>query len=257
MVSEINLQDVESQWFSIRGGVLKQRFESRNIPVELIDDNEGVYNYISEFVASHKDINTIAFSDGVTLYQLDLFDWARQQFRDKEIIQPLRRTPNGHYFVFGEQPEGKLNLPKEEFDEKMAEWYEGCRKSLLSDLLIISANAITLHGEIVSVDGLGNRVSGMIFGPRHVLVIVGRNKIVTDVEAAQNRIRNKVAPMTFIRHNLKHHTNFVDLPCLKVGRCMDCSQPQSACRDWVIIRGQNNRHKDRIHLLVVNKDLGF
>jgi len=127
----------------------------------------------------------------------------------------------------------------------------------LSDLLIVSANAITLHGEIVSLDGLGNRVGGMIFGPRHVLVIVGRNKISTDVETALTRIRNEVAPMTFIRHNLKHHTNFFDLPCLKVGRCMDCSQPQSACKDLVIVRGQNNRHKDRIHLIVVNKDLGF
>ena len=179
------------------------------------------------------------------------------EFKDKEIILPLRRTPKGHYFVFGNQPEGRLNLPKEEFDSKMEEWYETLRQSLLSDLLIVSANAITLHGEIVSLDGLGNRVGGMIFGPRHVLVIVGRNKISTDVETALTRIRNEVAPMTFIRHNLKHHTNFFDLPCLKVGRCMDCSQPQSACKDLVIVRGQNNRHKDRIHLIVVNKDLGF
>ncbi len=226
----------------------------------MLEDQDEVYSYIKEFVSQHPYINKIAFSDGVTLYQLDLFDYVLSEFsefKDKEIILPLRRTPKGHYFVFGNQPEGRLNLPKEEFDSKMEEWYETLRQSLLSDLLIVSANAITLHGEIVSLDGLGNRVGGMIFGPRHVLVIVGRNKISTDVETALTRIRNEVAPMTFIRHNLKHHTNFFDLPCLKVGRCMDCSQPQSACKDLVIVRGQNNRHKDRIHLIVVNKDLGF
>jgi len=91
----------------------------------LLEDQDEVYSYIKEFVSQHPYINKIAFSDGVTLYQLDLFDYVLSEFsefKDKEIILPLRRTPKGHYFVFGNQPEGRLNLPKEEFDSKMEEW---------------------------------------------------------------------------------------------------------------------------------------
>lgn len=173
------------------------------------------------------------------------------------INQPLKRGLNGHYAIYGEQPPGKLHLPKEEFDILYEQWYENCRQSLLSDLLIISANAITLNGEIVSIDGLGNRVAGMMFGPKHVICIVGRNKIVTNVDFALEKIHNYVAPMTYIRHINKHHASFQDVPCVKVGKCFNCNHEYSSCRDVVIMRGQIKQHKDRLHLLVLNKDLGF
>lgn len=255
-VNECDFTQENSLWFNIVGGVISKNFGKRNIQVHLCDDEDAIKSLIKEFVATHPDIKTIAFSDGVTLYQLNLFDWVRDEFHGYNVLQPLRRLKDGRYYSFKDHEMGEF-LPQEEYDKVINEWYEGCRQALLSDLFIISANAITLHGEIVSVDGLGNRVSGMIFGPRHVLVVVGRNKVVTDVDAAQNRIRNYVAPMTFIRHNTKHHTSFTDLPCLSIGKCADCSQPQSACRDIVIIRGQNKRHKDRIHIALINQNLGF
>ena len=107
--------------------------------------------------------------------------------------------------------------------------------------LLLVQMPLTIKGEIVSVDG-------MIFGPRHVLCIVGRNKITTDVNSALDRIRNYVTPLTYLRHINKHFSNFSEVPCLKTGRCAQCSHDSSACRDVVIVRGQNNIHKDRIHL---------
>ncbi len=174
-----------------------------------------------------------------------------------EINQPLERSRTGQYAVYGEEPPGRMNLPYEDWKKKSDKWMEGLRSSLTCDLLVISANAVTLNGEIVSIDGIGNRVSGMIFGPRHVICIVGRNKIVKDVDFALDRIHNHVVPLTYIRHNMKHWSNFQEVPCVKTGRCVNCSHPESACLNTVIVRGQVKQHEDRIHLIVINQDLGF
>ena len=216
-----------------------------------------VYNFIDEFVKERPHIHDIAFSDGVTLYQLDLFNWVKKHFKDYNVNEPLERSRTGHYIIYGEREKGYKDIPHDEWKELSDQWYENVRKSLLSDLLIISANAITLNGEIVSIDGLGNRVSGMIFGPRHVICVVGRNKISTNVDTALDRIHNYVAPLTYMRHINKHFSNFNECPCVKIGKCANCSHDSSACRNVVIIRGQNNIHRDRIHLVVVDEDLGF
>lgn len=127
----------------------------------------------------------------------------------------------------------------------------------MSDLLIISANGITLNGEVISIDGLGNRVSGMIFGPRHVVCIVGRNKIYPNEDVAMAMIRNHVVPLTYLRHINKHIASFNDVPCVKLGKCVDCMHEYSSCRNIVVMRGQIKQHKDRFHLVVINEDLGF
>ncbi len=256
-VDELDFSREENFFFAKRGELLKKNFEKRFVETALLQDSEELKKFIIQFIADRPYIQNIAFSDGVTLYQLDIFNWIRETYPDKEINQPLERATNGHYKVFEDQPMGRMNVPHEEYKRRQSEWYEGVRRSLLSDLLIISANAITLDGEIVSIDGMGNRVAGMIFGPRHVLCIVGRNKIATNVETALDRIHNHVAPMTFIRHMFKHDGSFQDNPCVKVGKCFHCSAEYCACRDVVVKRGQNKSQKDRLHLIVLNKDLGF
>jgi len=256
-VDELDLSKERSQLFHIQGETLKKSFEKRHIPTALLENKDEVYAYIEEFVKAHPKVKTIAFSDGVSLYELDLYDWCKKRFPDLDVDFPLERSNTGHYAIFGEREPGIKSIPIDEWHEKIDEWYENVRKRMLCDLFIISANAVTMKGEIVSVDGLGNRVAGMIFGPRHVMCIVGRNKITTDVDAAMDRIHNYVTPLTYLRHINKHFSNFNEVPCVKTGRCAQCSHDSSACRDVVILRGQNNIHRDRIHLLVVNQDLGF
>lgn len=257
MVDELNLIEEENTLFNLRGGMLKTNFGRRNLEVHLLQDKSEVYKFIEDFIASRSYINDISFSDGVTLYQLGLYNWVKEKYSHLNVTEPLERGENGHFTVFGNQPPGRMNLPYDEWKAKQDLWYENLRKSLMSDLFIIGANAITLDGEIVSVDGTGNRVGGMIFGPRHVLCVVGRNKIATNLEAAMDRVRNHACPMTYQRHLLKHACSFQTLPCVKKGKCYNCNDENSACRDFVIIRGQIKIHKDRIHLLVVNQDLGF
>lgn len=258
MVNELDFSEENKAFFEVQGNLLKKNFENRHVQTSLLYNTEEVYEYIQQFIKDRPYIKNVAFSDGVTLYQLNLFEWAKENLgKDVIINQPLKRGSNGHYAIFGDQPSGRMHLPYDEWKTLNDEWYEGCRKSLLSDLLIISANAITLNGEIVSIDGLGNRVTGMMFGPLHVICIVGKNKIVPNVDYALDRIHNYVAPMTYIRHNNKHNASFQDVPCVKTGKCFNCSHEYSSCRDVVIMRGQIKQHKDRLHLLVINRDLGF
>jgi len=189
-LNETEFTNEYKAFFDIQGNLLKKKFESRNLLCYLMQNEDEVKNFIKDFIAKREHIKDIAFSDGVTLYQLGLFDWIRENYKDNfNINQPLERSRTGQYAVYGEEPPGRMNLPYDIWKEKSDKWYEALRASLTSDLLIISANAITLNGEIVSVDGIGNRVSGMIFGPRHVICIVGRNKITKDVEAALERIQ--------------------------------------------------------------------
>ncbi len=256
-VDETDLEKEYDDFFEVRFSQLKKIFESRRINVYPAYNKIDVYHLVDDIIRSREHINKISFSDGVTLYQLDIFGHIFETFPDKDIAWPLQRSKSGHYSIYGEQPYGRMNLPYEEYKQKFDLWYEGVRNAHCSDLTIIGANAITLKGEIVSIDGLGNRVSSLIFGPRHVIVIVGKNKIVADVDAALDRIHNYVAPLTYIRHADKHYTNHRILPCVTKGKCVHCNNPESACMNTVIVRGQIHHHADRIHLIVVNEELGF
>ncbi len=257
-VDETNLIEEFDAQFEHQFGFLKKKFESRRIHCYPANSGEDVQDIINQFIFNREYIKEISFSDSVTLYQLGIFDYIRNKYGESHSInEPLERSDSGHYKVYGVNPKGRMNLPFEEWKKKHELWYDNVRKSLLSDLLIIGANAITLNGEIVSVDGLGNRVSGMIFGPRHVICVVGKNKIVTNLESAVDRVHNIAAPLNYIRHAKKHYTKHEVLPCVKTGKCLKCSNPESACMNTVVVRGQIHHHADRIHLIVVNQNLGF
>lgn len=256
-VNELDLSQEYSDLFRIQGESCKKNFEKRHVETFLADCEDSVKDYIRKFIKERPYIKDIAFSDGVTLYKLDIFNFIRSEYGNLNINQPLQRGRGGHYAVFGDQPKGRMNLPYEEWKEKNDLWEENCRRSLTADLLIISANAITIKGEIISIDGLGNRVTGMMFGPKHVICIVGRNKIYPDSDTALTMIRHRVVPLTYLRHINKHSASFQDVPCVKLGYCVNCMHEYSSCRDVVVMRGQIKQHKDRLHLVIVNEDLGF
>jgi hypothetical protein len=258
MVDETNIQKEADYFFRSQTGFLKKKFESRRIKVHIANDGNHVRQLLTDFIEERPHINKISFSDSVTLYQLGIFEFVFNKWGNKKDIHwPLERTSSGHYKIYGDQAPGRMNLPYEEYKEKFEQWYDNIRESYISDLTITGANAITLNGEIVSTDGLGNRVSSIIFGPRHVFIVVGKNKIVTNIDSAIDRIQNFAAPLNYIRHAQKHYTNHLSLPCTSKGKCLTCSNTESACMNTVIIRGQIHHHEDRIHLVIVNENLGF
>lgn len=122
-------------------------------------------------------------------------------------------------------------------------------KALTSDVFLTGTNAITLEGELVNIDGTGNRVAALCFGPDKVIVVAGTNKIVKDVTAAMARIKTDACVPNAIRLERK-------TPCAATGRCADCLIPgQTICSMTVVTRFCNR--PNRIHVILVNESLGF
>ncbi len=132
------------------------------------------------------------------------------------------------------------------------EAYEDKREALLAgygaDVFLSSTNAMTEDGELVNIDGNANRVSFIAQGPKKVIFIVGMNKVCNDLDGAMKRARNVAAPINAQRFGL-------DTPCAKTGACMNCKSMDTICCQFLITRF--SRHKDRIHVILVNADLGY
>jgi L-lactate utilization protein LutB len=169
------------------------------------------------------DVKSVSWGDSLTLYESDVLEFFK---KDSEIT--LIET----------------------FDEKVSreEIIERRRNALLSDLFFSGTNAVVETGALVNLDMTGNRVAGMVFGPKWVVIMVGRNKIVSDLEQAMDRIKNLAAPANAIRHEQK-------TPCVKTSYCMDCNSPARICNIWTI--HEKSYPKGRIKVILINQDLGL
>jgi L-lactate utilization protein LutB len=121
------------------------------------------------------------------------------------------------------------------------------RRSLTCDVFVCGTNAITMDGKLVNVDGYGNRVAAIIYGPKKVIIVVGKNKITKNIDEAIIRINTVAAPKNCERLNRK-------TPCVKTGKCMGCSSPDRLCSSLVILEWQRSQ---RIHVIIVDEELGF
>lgn len=130
-------------------------------------------------------------------------------------------------------------------EEKM----ELMRQALTCDTFIMSANAISEDGQLVNIDGNGNRCAALIFGPKKVVIIAGMNKVAKDLDAAMKRARGTAAPINAQRFE------GLNTPCAKLGKCMDCMSPDTICCQFVITR--YSRQKGRIKVILVGENLGF
>ncbi|MBU0980607.1 MAG: lactate utilization protein [Nanoarchaeota archaeon] len=144
---------------------------------------------------------------------------------------------NDYVFIDGfEKGITKEESAKRKHDAFNADWY------------LSGANAITETGEILNKDGRGNRVAAITYGPEKVMIIAGTNKLVKDLDEAERRIRESAAPLNTKRLGK-------DTPCVKTGRCEDCSSDDRICCFTQII--QQQIVKDRIHVMIVDGDYGF
>jgi len=128
------------------------------------------------------------------------------------------------------------------------EGIEQRRLGLTADIMIASSNAITLNGTLVNLDGMGNRIAAMAFGPRKVILVVGMNKVVPDLDSALKRVKHIASPMNCMRLNIPS-------PCTQTGLCIDCRTPSRICNMWSIIEGQ--AVKNRIHVQLVGEAIGY
>lgn len=128
------------------------------------------------------------------------------------------------------------------------EYRELYGKIVASDYFFMSSNAITLDGELINIDGAGNRVACLIHGPSNVIIVAGMNKIVTDVKAGVERVRNMASPANTVRLGLS-------TPCSSIGRCGNCLADDCICCEIVITR--KSKIPSRIKVILVGEELGF
>ena len=133
-------------------------------------------------------------------------------------------------------------------DRSKLEPREGLLAAYDSDVFLSSANAMTSDGILVNIDGNSNRVSCIAQGPKKVIFIVGMNKVCDDLDSAMKRARNVAAPINAQRFEVK-------TPCKETGKCFDCKSPDTICCQFLITR--YSRHTGRIHVILVNDNLGF
>ena len=131
-----------------------------------------------------------------------------------------------------------------------AEEKEAMYRRILADCdyFLTSTNAISQDGVLVNIDGTANRLAAMCYGPRHVLYIVGMNKVVATAEDALHRARNEAAPINAMRFGLK-------TPCSKTGCCYDCKSPDTVC--WQILFTRFNHVPGRVKVILVDDSLGY
>ena len=126
--------------------------------------------------------------------------------------------------------------------------HELSKKALGADYYLMSTNAITLDGKLINIDGNGNRLAALIFGPDQVIIVVGMNKVTLDEQNAITRVKNIASPANTVRLNQ-------DTPCAKTGKCHECLVDDCICSHTVITRRSNR--SDRIHVLLIGEELGY
>ena len=149
----------------------------------------------------------------------------------------LDAVKNGSYTVYD-----RADAKDEEERKLIVQKAFGC------DWFIAGSNAVTEDGILVNLDGNSNRVACIAYGPEHVLMIVGMNKIAKDVDAAIYRVRNEAAPINAQRFP-------INTPCKVTGSCANCKSADSICCNFLITRLE--RHPERMHVILVNDELGF
>ncbi len=229
---------LERRWFyEERAKMVIASLKKRNINAQYTESREEALSVVLGMIPEGA---IVARGDSVSLDQVGVIPELRKR-NQNTIIDPLERDANGFYIIA--EREQRLCLEREAFT---------------SDVFLTGTNAVTLDGKLVNIDGHGNRVSAMVFGPEKVIVVVGVNKIVKDVNEALERIHEVAAPINAKRHYLKHHEEELgDLPCVRTGRCVDCNHDWRICRYTVIIEGSMILDKGRINVVLIGEELGI
>ena len=237
MIDEADISE-ERKWFHReRARAVVASLQKNNTNAQYVSNRKEALPLLIDMIPPGV---TVARGDSITIDQIGIILELKKRNKNR-IIDPFERDSDGQYVVHEVEDRKKI-----------------VRETFSADIFMVGSNAVTLDGKLVNTDGWGNRVAAMIFGPDKVIVTIGVNKIVSNVDEALERIRNVAAPINARRHYLKHHrTEFGDLPCVRTGRCVDCNHDWSICHHTVITKGTTIREKDRINVIIIGEELGI
>jgi hypothetical protein len=202
----------------------KEALEKNNFEVHTADNRRAVKPLMRGHILPQLDFTSVSWGDSISMLSSGIL----HEMEKRPDIRLIKTFEDG--------------VPREAIIERR-------RQALLVDLFLTGSNAITESGKLVNLDMVGNRVAGITFGPRHVIIVVGRNKIVKGLNEAMDRIKNFAAPLNAIRHP------GWKTPCVKTSYCLDCNSPDRICNTWTIT--EKSYPKGRIKIIIVNEDLGL
>ena len=202
---------------------VKEALESNNFEVFIADNSEEASKIVLEKILPNENIKSMSWGGSMTFVGTGLYD----SLKDKKEFKIL-----------------------DTFDKSLSndEKTQLRREALLTDLFVTGTNALTEDGCLVNLDMIGNRVGALTFGPKYVLILTGRNKIVPDIDTAMERIKNYVAPTNAMRLDMK-------TPCVKTGECSECKASARICNTWTIT--QKSFPQKRVKIVLINEDLGL
>ncbi len=202
----------------------RKSLKSNHFEAYLANDRAGAKRIFMEDILPKIQVKSVSWGDSLT-------------FHATGILGEMRRNPDIEILeTFAE------NVSRDQLIERR-------RQALLTDLFFTGSNAVTETGKLVNLDMVGNRVGAITFGPKNIVIFAGRNKIVSDVEAAMKRIKSYAAPLNAIRHP------DLQTPCIKTFCCMDCNSPDRICNVWTIT--EKSFPAGRIKVVLINEDLGL
>jgi L-lactate utilization protein LutB len=213
---------IDNYW-NLKLEAVKENLEKNNFKVFIAPDAKAAKDIALNDIIPKLDIKSVSWGGSMSFVATGLF----HELKDNPDLEVLNT-----------------------FNQKLTpqEMLELRRQSLMVDLFVTGTNAVTQDGQLVNLDMVGNRVAAIMWGPKNVLLIIGRNKICEDLEEAMIRIKNYAAVVNTM--NLDKKT-----PCVKTGICHDCSSPERICNYWTIT--EKSFIKQRINIILVNEDLGF
>ena len=214
---------IDAYW-KLRLADLKVALESNNFEVYLADDRQAACRIALEDIIPKLNAKSISWGGSMTFLAAGgLYD----RLKDNKAFEVLD------------------TFDKSGSSEQML---ERRRQALLVDLFITGTNAVTETGQLVNLDMIGNRICGLTFGPKWVIIMIGRNKLVANLDEAMNRIKDYVAPANSMRLDKK-------TPCAKTSYCEECKSPDRICNTWTIT--EKSFPKGRVKVVLINEDLGL
>jgi len=213
---------VENYW-NIRLNELKKTLEGNNFEVFLAKSSSDAKDIVLNTIIPQTAAKSFAWGGSMTYGTTGIADTLCKN-SSFTVINPY-----------------EPNISPEESQERR-------RRALLSDLFFTGTNAVTEEGQLVNLDMRGNRVGALVFGPKHVVVLVGRNKVVPDLDDAMERVRNYASPANAMRLDKK-------TPCVTTGVCQNCKSSDRICNVWTITEKSFPKH--RIKIVLINEDLGL
>lgn len=208
---------VKRQYFKMLGNNIIKSLEKNGFKAQVVPSKKEALEKVLGMISKNE---VVGIGGSVTLRQIGL-------------VEALKERGNVVHAHWETQPQKRPEVRK---------------KEITSDVFVSSTNALTMDGKLVNIDGVGNRVTAMIYGPKKVIVVTGLNKIVDNLEAAITRIKMVACSQNAMRLGR-------DVPCALTGKCADCDSPERMCNVTTII--EKKPAETDMHIILVEEELGY